>query len=175
METSSTRSHKVPGSAPASGAVGCAPAPDLSKKPPACGRILFSNQPARARVGAARLDHAKMVGRGPPDPPRVSREHTTSRGASGLRLVEPTDRREAAALPALPAMIPARSFKERGRPAHIIHPRWAGRPHSILTLDPRLWSLDSAISPALPRRCREGGMAVARPWNAKLIPLGSAV
>jgi hypothetical protein len=50
--TSSIRSPKVPGSAVASAAVGCAPAPDLSKQSTGLRPHSLPNQPARARVGA---------------------------------------------------------------------------------------------------------------------------
>jgi len=49
--TSQMRNHKVPGSAPASGAVGCAPRPTCRKKSGLRPQI-SSKQPARARAGA---------------------------------------------------------------------------------------------------------------------------
>ena len=45
------RNQRIPGSAPALGCRRVRLAPDMSKMPPACGRI-FSTQPAGARAGA---------------------------------------------------------------------------------------------------------------------------
>ena len=51
VESSPMRNERVPGSAPALGCRRVRLAPDMSKMPPACGRI-FSTQPAGARAGA---------------------------------------------------------------------------------------------------------------------------
>ena len=61
VESSPMRNQRIPGSAPALGCRRVRPAPDMSKMPPACGRIFFNS----ARGGACWCTRGRARSQGP--------------------------------------------------------------------------------------------------------------